>query len=65
MFSEKADFDRSLYEHRRPLAGSGSGKLGNSFSAAINHAKFDNFINASSVGHEYEGTPPFTLTLTL
>lgn len=32
------------------LQGQALSKLGKSFSPAINHAKFDNFINASSVG---------------
>lgn len=47
------------------LQGQALNKLGNPFSPAINLAKFDNFINVSSVGCEYEKTLPFMLFLTL
>lgn len=47
------------------LQGQALSKIGNSFSPAISLAKFNNFINASSVGCEYERAPPFMLSLTL
>lgn len=47
------------------LQGQALSKLENSFSPAINLAKFDNFVNASVVGCEYERAPPFMLSLTL
>lgn len=47
------------------LQGQALSKLGNSFCPAINLTKFDNFINTSEIGCEYERTPPFMLSLTL
>lgn len=65
LFSDKTDFNRSAYKHRRPLAGSGSQQTWQLFSLAIHIEQFDNFVNASAVECEHERTPPFMLSLTL